>query len=704
LRAGGALAFRTSAVTHRGIARAGACVATILVALGAGGAPLPDEILVTAARQNVPGLELVGNTSRLPQELIRLTNHQHVNELGVAAAGAWLSRGDGQENLTAIRSPVLTGPGACGAFLVLENGIPIRPAGFCNVNELLEIPSELADAVEVIRGPSNSLFGSNGLHGTMNVILPTPGSEPGWIGSVVLGPDGYRRGKLGWDHATGANAVNFGVLLDDYDGHRNESGYEQQKAFGQFERALGESRLGLALSLQNLDQETAGFILGKDGYEDRGLSRTNPNPEAFRKASSQRLSARWEADQNHPWSGAELRFFLRHSEMEFLQHFLPGQPREENGQFSFGAISTWRRPWHAATVTAGLDLEFMEGYIEQFQAQGLDGDSAFLNATLPQGWHYDFDVRSIVAAPYGQLELPLADDWRLVAGLRVEYLRYDYDNRLPDGNTRDDGTPCGFGGCRYNRPADRHDAFLSVAPNLGVAWRLNRRTTAFATLSRGFRAPQATELYRLQNEQDVADLDSPTLDSLEAGVRRQTDRYRVEIAGFLMRKRNDIFQDADRNNVSDGRSRHAGIEIQADAAFESGLYAGIAATWARHRYAFDRTTTGDVIVSGNDIDTAPRTLASARIGWNGGRASLQLEGVHIGSYYLDASNAHEYDGHELLNVRAVWRISEVWSLTGRLNNATDERYADRADFAFGNYRYFPGRPREFFIEIAYRTL
>ena len=39
----------------------------------------------------------------------------------------------------------------------------------------------------------------------------------------------------------------------------------------------------------------------------------------------------------------------------------------------------------------------------------------------------------------------------------------------------------------------------------------------------------------------------------------------------------------------------------------------------------------------------------------------------------------------------------------RLNNLTDRSIADRADFAFGNYRYFPGRGREFFAEIQYLT-
>ena len=92
------------------------------------------------------------------------------------------------------------------------------------------------------------------------------------------------------------------------------------------------------------------------------------------------------------------------------------------------------------------------------------------------------------------------------------------------GNTREDGTPCGFGGCVYTRPADRVDSFLNLAPNASVTWRLADSTHLYASLARGFRVPQTTELYRLQSGQLVSDLDSETIDSLELGVRilRQT--------------------------------------------------------------------------------------------------------------------------------------------------------------------------------------
>jgi outer membrane receptor protein involved in Fe transport len=68
---------------------------------------------------------------------------------------------------------------------------------------------------------------------------------------------------------------------------------------------------------------------------------------------------------------------------------------------------------------------------------------------------------------------------------------------------------------------------------------------------------------------------------------------------------------------------------------------------------------------------------------------------------VDASNAHTYDGYRLLNLRLAWKLSDDWSSTFRVDNLTDVAYADRADFAFGNYRYFPGRGRTVFWEVRY---
>lgn len=692
---------RSHRTAPRGALAACALALALAAAAGAAEPPLLPEMVVTATRGPAPSLTLVGNTARVDEERLRLLGATHANQLGNLAAGTWLARGTEQESLPSIRSPVLTGPGSCGAFLMLEDGIPVRPAGFCNVNELFEILTEQSVAMEVVRGPSNALYGANGLHGTLNFLLPEPRGERGLSAAVELGPNHYGRAEVLWDGRAGDDALVTGLVFDHDGDFRADAGYEQAKGFAKLRHAAAAGDVELGFAATVLDQETAGFITGFEAYADEALRTQNLNPEAYRDADSQRLYARWTPAADHAWAGTDVRVFLRRSAMDFLQHFLPGQPREENGQWSGGLMLSRSDDVGAGRVLAsGFDFELASGFLEEFQA----GDSGLGN--IPPGQHYDYEARSALAAPWAQLTLPLGEALSLQAGLRVEYMLYDYDNRMLDGNTRDDGTPCTPAPCRFSRPADRSDGFLNVAPSAGLLYRFTPELAGYLNLARGFRPPQASELYRLQAQQSVADLDSETLDSAELGLHWQTGTVRLEAVAFAMKKRNFIFQDAARFNVSDGKTEHVGLELQADLRLPSGFYGAVAGSWSRQTYAFSaQTPGGEAIVDGNDIDTAPRTLGSARLGWDGGRALAELEWVHVGEHYVNAANTAEYEGHDLLNLRGAWRVTADWALVVRLVNVTDELYAERADYVTipaPAYRYFPGRDREMYVELAYR--
>jgi outer membrane receptor protein involved in Fe transport len=56
---------------------------------------------------------------------------------------------------------------------------------------------------------------------------------------------------------------------------------------------------------------------------------------------------------------------------------------------------------------------------------------------------------------------------------------------------------------------------------------------------------------------------------------------------------------------------------------------------------------------------------------------------------------------QYLSLWLITLLAVSLELIVRLNNLTNRDYADRADYAFGSYRYFPGRGRELFAEIRY---
>ncbi|NNC76911.1 MAG: TonB-dependent receptor [Woeseiaceae bacterium] len=660
-----------------------------------------EQIVVTAERRPQSARDYAGSIALVSSADIARVRHQHIHELLSRAAGVWISRGSGQENLTAIRSPVLSGAGSCGAFLTLEDGIPTRPAGFCNVNQLFEINTEQARQLEVIRGPGTALYGSNALHGTINVLLPAPGDTINESAAVELGSNDYVRLRLAVPFSPTSEFQAFAIHTDD-GGFRDATGYRQTKLNAKAGTEVLGGELITAIAYSDLSQQTGGFIQGQDAYKDPALNRSNPNPEAFRDASSVRLTGAW--TRSNANSEFAVRPYMRHSDMTFLQHFLPGQPLEENGHVSAGVLISRAFGENRARYIAGIDIEWSDVFLRETQSGPTEG-SAFLQATRPAGKHYDFSVAAYSFAPYIHSTFRLSERLHVIAGLRAEYMHYDYNNKMIDGNTRDDGTPCGFGGCLYTRPADRNDDFINFAPKLSSGFTLNDELSLFANISRGFRAPQMTELYRLQSGQQVADLDSERIDNVEFGFRLSRPRLNLESSLFSMWKRGSVYRDADGFNVDNAKSRHEGAEVSLNWKLATTTTLKLNATYAKHTYDFNQVAQrGETFTNGNDVDTAPRWLASAELLVEPSENFLaSVQWSSIGPYYLDAENRFTYPGHRVVNTVAHYALSDRFSLAARINNLFDAEFADRADYAFGNYRYFPARGREVFVELAYRN-
>lgn len=672
-----------------GLIRTTACCLLLLPLQVYPATSILSEIVVTAVKSEQSLGDTTSSISVISQAELTRINHTHITEALARVPGVWISRGNGQEHLTAIRSPVLTGAGSCGAFVIAQDGISLRAPGFCNVNELFEATTEFASRIEVIRGPGSSIYGSNALHGVINVLTANPSAQLKSI-SIEAGPYDYYRSKMSF--SSDSLRLDFSGTTDG--GYKDESGFDQQKLLLKHRWIDEVKEITTTFSYTNLNQETAGFIRGDEVYKDSGSKRDNPNPEAYRDARSYRLVT--EIVQQLDKGEITIKPYLRSVDMTFLQHFLPGQAIEENGHDSIGLLALWHREswWRL-----GFELEYTEGFLKETQPNPTTG-SAFLEETIPQGKHYDYEVAASLAGLFVEFERDLSDRFKFTGSIRYQYTNYDYDNRMLDGRTRDDGTECGFGGCRFSRPGDREDSFNNWSPKLGFIYDWSSNHQVFGSISHGFRAPQATELYRLQAEQSVADIDPVEMDSIELGFRGTRNNFNYNITLFAMEKENFIFRDTSRQNVDNGETSHRGIELDLGATLTTSLSARLAFTFAQHEYENNPTLSSSPL-KGNEIDTAPETLGSARLHWQpSSRHSLELEWVHIGDYFEDPQNQHEYEGHDLLHLRGDWSLSENVLLYFRVMNLTDEDYAERADYSFGSDRYFVGTPRSLFVGIT----
>ncbi|MBL4820166.1 MAG: TonB-dependent receptor [Gammaproteobacteria bacterium] len=372
------------------------------------------EVISTTRRAESLG-DINASIAVLSEEELRQIGHTHYQEAVNRLPGVNVSRNNGQESLTAIRSPVLTGPGACGSFLLAEQGIPLRAAGFCNVNEMFDAHTENAARIEVIRGPGSAFYGSNAIHGMINVVLPEPEQRADF--SLETGPRGYNRANavVGFDHG------NFKQLFllsgSNEEGWRDDSGLDQQKISWLYKYTTpGGFELDGGFTRTNLNQETAGYVVGTDAYKDSDLRDTNPNPEAYRDNASFRIWTRISKKLDNDWEIVFTPYF-REANLDFIQHFLPGNPTEDSEHRTLGfQFASYKELGENASLALGLDVESTDGKLLQFQENPTQG-SLFLRTTIPQGAHYDFEVEALQIAPFLHYQRYFDNGWDISLGL-----------------------------------------------------------------------------------------------------------------------------------------------------------------------------------------------------------------------------------------------------------------------------------------------
>ncbi|HXI87003.1 MAG TPA: TonB-dependent receptor [Parvularculaceae bacterium] len=666
-----------------------AAIAGLLIGAFASSAYAGEQIIVTAERRAQSALDVPASVSVISTAELQRINADHPSEILDRFPGVLIHRGSGVEYLTAIRSPVLTGGAGAGDFLFLQDGVPLRSAGFANVNELFEAQTELASRVEVARGPSGALYGANAIHGVVNVITPAPAENLSGYLDISGDTTARFKGSGLVSNAFGAHRLLAGFTAESGHGYRANSGVDQQKILLRDDWKPGGSwSVSTIISGDNLNQETAGFVVGHNAYKDPVLRKSNPNPEAFRDARSGRIQSEIDYQPNDDLL-VSITPFARWTKMSFLMHFVPGEALENNSHWSAGAqTAIYWRVSSRTQIIAGFDWEYTNGDLVEFQAMPTVG-------SFTQGLHYDYTVGAVSASPFAQATYEVGPHLKAVAAVRLDYARYNYVNHTGDGVVG-----------RFLRPSDRVDQFTTASPKMSLLYE-RARSTAYVSYARGARPPQTTDLYRLQINQTTEPARPETIDSWEAGWKGVVgDRLVLNLAGYFMRKRHFFFRDADGFNVSNGKTRHVGAEVTLTAELTPALKLDADASYGRHTYRFDRPVLSlpqatEAISSGDAVDTAPRWLAGARALWapDGLPISAEFEWRFVDRYFMDAANTQIYSGYNLFNLRGAWRLSRQLTATATIRNLLNMFYAERADFAFGEERYFPGEPRELTVGL-----
>ncbi|MFQ5534967.1 MAG: TonB-dependent receptor [Sphingomonadales bacterium] len=657
-----------------------------------------EELVVTGTREPTRRADAPESTGVIPAGAIAELRPLNATGILERIPGVHVNWLGGDHHGTSIRHPISFDP----VYLFLENGVPIRSTGFFNVNTLIEMNVPQAASLEATKGPGTALYGSDAVGGIINMLTADPTPGPEFSVSVEGGAFNFWRGLFSAGTTFGDHGVRADLNITHTDGWRDQTNYDRRLGtltwVGEF---AGGWRVKTVLSGGAVNQQSSGSNLTAGDFHQR--PKVNYAPMAVREIRTVRLYSIIECASGDGL--LSVTPYFRYNDMRLLPAFsLSFDPHiEETSNASIGAQLKYRRdiPSLRLRWIAGIDFDYSPGQREDVEISVDKDGEFFVNATRTGVALYDYDVTFLSVSPYLHAEGKITDRWGFSAGLRFDHIRYDYQNHL-DAVT-DPLAP-------FKRPASTAVKFSHVSPKLGVTYDLAKNLNAYLSFRRAFRAPTSSQLFRPGRSLASVDLDPVKADNIELGLRgRLLGRFDFEVSAYRMIKRDDIlaFTDTEtsaRTNLNAGKTLHQGIEVGLRVPVSDQIL--LAGTYSHNKHSFkDWKPDTATDFTGNRLQRAPRDVANVRLVYrppvlNGGRT--ELEWVHLGRYFEDDENTRIYGGHNVLNLRANYWLTERLEVRARLLNLTDKRYAVLARFTrFRGERLKPGLPRTFYTGLAY---
>jgi len=653
------------------------------------------HVVVTATQSQQSKADVSATIGGISRNEIAQVRPTHPSQIMQRVPGVLVTNLSGEGHATAIRQPITT----AAVYLFLEDGIPTRSTGFFNHNALYEINVPQAEGIEVLKGPGTALYGSDAIGGVINVTSRPAPTRPEIMLSTEGGSFGFGRVLLSTGTSRGNSAVRLDGNFTRSDGNRDAQGYDRQAGTLRWDMKLREnSRLKTVATFSLIDQKPAGSS-ALSAADFNSNPEMNYTPISFRKVEAVRVSSAFEHFTAS--SHTNLTGYFRYNRMEILPNwtlaFDPAVWDSKNN--SFGFVARHRREFAKinSSVVVGVDAESSPGSRLEYAITPTRVGSVY-TAYTNGAVQYDYDVTFQEASPYIHAEFLPAKKFRLNGGLRYDFLRYDYNNNLSALATG-----------RYRRPESQAVDYSHLSPKAGATYVFNDKLNVFASYRHAFRIPSEGQVFRQGQTANTIDLQPIKANNYEGGVRGGVGNgVEYEVSYYSLIKTDDIVSfirpDGTRENLNAGKTSHRGVEISLVLQPVNSLNLRSSLSFAKHKYEeWKPNTTLDF--GGYQIESAPRQIINVVATYRPAflrKSDVSLEWTRLGSYYLDADNLHRYGGHDLLNLRASAQLLSNLGLFARLNNLTDELYAESAGYTAARGEEFsPGLPRSIYVGLQF---
>lgn len=352
-------------------------------------------------------------------------------------------------------------------------------------------------------------------------------------------------------------------------------------------------------------------------------------------------------------------------------------------------------------LVAGLSYDHMSEH--RLGWQNFAGPALGVKGTLRR----DEDNEISNVDPYLQAVWTFAPRWTLTAGVRHSAVKFSSSDGYISGVNGDDS-----GEVRYS----------ATLPVLGLMYALSPRTHLYAAAGRGFETPTFNELaYRPDGSAGLNFALRPSRsDNVEVGIKgRAPDAWGSEwsAAAFHTRTRDEIVT---RTNIGGrssfqnaGATRRRGLELSWSAVPAPDWQLQLAQTWldARYRESFATCTAApctvptQVIPAGNRIPGTGQSMTAMELAWQparGWRAGLELR--RSSRVYVNDTNSDAAPSFTTLALHTGYVFDfRRWNLsvTARVDNALNRRYAGSVIVNEGNGRFFEPAPgRSYVLKLS----
>lgn len=677
----------------------------LIISLQAGNSTL-QAVVVTANRDVTRRAQAPIAINTLTAKTIQDTRPTTADQVLNKVSGVYMVNLGNEQHSMSIRQPMTTK----SLFLYLEDGIPIRTTGLFNHNALLEMNMAAVRNIEVIKGPSSSLYGSEAIGGVVNFITLAPAALPSLKLSVQGNDIGYKRADI----QTGFTSGKWGVSINGYYAGKRNSYIE----YSDFHKGIVSARIDYRFSSKTL---LTNSITWMDYYSDMpggidsakfaNQSFTNPHTFTYRSVDA----LRYRATLQHTWnnnSKSSLSFLYRDNTIQQNPAYSVKDDYRRQGnswvgrkELAHGEINAassnshvlmaqhkQQFSWKDAAIVAGLSADMSpSAYRADYIRITKDTASGKYVSYEPQDsvlTHYNNNINNYAA--YLHAEFSPLEKLRVVASLRYDLFRYRFNNHL---------TPSAFSGS-----PDTTNRFSAVSPKIGFTYNFSQAAGIYANYSQGFVPPQVTEMYRGVK---VPDLKPSTFYNYEAGgwLSLLKGKLSADISLYYLEGTNEVvsvkLDDGSTENRNAGKTLHKGIELGVQATPAKDLTLRLSGAYSRHTFTSFKEK--GVQYDGNEMNGAPRLIGNAELWYRPSFVKglrIGVEWQHAGSYWLDPVNTVQYPGFHVVHLRVgyQWKALELWVNTINLGN---NYYAYTASKSSFGYSYNPAEPRNSNIGLSY---